>query len=103
MDSLEREIHDGGTNPNIHLTTICPSCMSTGMFQTFTSRLSWLLPVLDAQQVAEATVETVLTNKTFAAFPLITLFLYRLSYLLPSKVSHLVQEYLDYGVKPHTS
>ena len=101
MDSLEREIHDQGANKDIHLTTICPTCMSTGMFQTFTSRFSWLLPVLNAEQVADCIVDAVLANKSFAAIPPITLLFHRLSYLLPSKVNLLVQDYLNYGVRPH--
>lgn len=79
MESLEKEIHHGGANENVHLTTICPSSMSTGMFQTFTSRFSWLLPVLKADQVAEQIVESILTNKTFIAIPQITLIMHRLS------------------------
>lgn len=101
MDSLEREIHDRGANKDVHVTTICPSCMSTGMFETFTSRFSWLLPILDAGQVADCIVDAVLTNKSLAAIPPITLFFHRLSYLMPTKVSLLVQDYLDYGVQPH--
>lgn len=103
MDSLEREIHDDDANRDIHLTTVCPSCMSTGMFQTFTSKFAWLLPVLNAEQVAECILEAVLTNQRFAAIPPVTLFFHRLSYLLPAKVNHLVQNYLNYGVKPHRS
>lgn len=101
MESLEREIHDKGANKDIHLTTICPTCMSTGMFKSFTSKFDWLLPILDAEQVANRILEAILTNETFAAIPGITLFFHRLSYLLPSKVNYLVQDYLDYGVKPH--
>lgn len=103
MDSLEREIHDKGANKDIHLTTICPSCISTGMFQTFRSRFSWLLPILDAQMVASYILDAVLTNKSFIAVPPITLFFHRLSSAVPTKANYLVQEYLDYGVKPHSN
>lgn len=101
MDSLEREIHDQGANQDIHLTTICPSCISTGMFQTFTTRFSWLLPVLNARDVADRIVDAVLKNKTFVALPPITLMFHRISNAIPAKVNELVQAYLDYGVKPH--
>ena len=79
MDSLEREIHHDGANRNVHLTTICPSSISTGMFQTFTSRFNWLLPVLNADQVASRIIDSVLTNKGLVAIPSITLFMYRFS------------------------
>lgn len=102
MEALECEIHHGGDNENIHFTTVCPSCMSTGMFKTFTSRFSRLLPVLNAEQVASCIVEAILTNKTRVVIPPITLLFHRLSYLIPNRVSCLVQDYLDYGVKPHT-
>lgn len=101
MESLENELHDDGSNPNINLTTVCPSCMSTGMFQTFTTRLNWLLPVLRADEVADCIIEAVLKNKKFIALPLITLWMHRMSNLVPVKASQLVQQYLDYGVKPH--
>lgn len=79
MEALENELHDDDSNKNIHLTTVCPSCMSTGMFQTFTSRLNWLLPVLRADEVADRIVDAVLTNKKFIVVPLITLWMHRLS------------------------
>ena len=101
MDSLEREIHDMGSNPDIHLTTVCPSCISTGMFKTFRSRFDWFLSVLNAQDVAREIVTAVRTNKSFVAIPSITLLLYRVSSILPAKVNYLVQDYLDYGVKSH--
>lgn len=101
MESLDIEIHDNGANENIFLTTICPASMSTGMFQSFTSRFKWFLPVLNADQVASNVIDAVLSNKTLVVIPNITLFLHRLSYILPQKVRMLVQDYLDYGVRPH--
>lgn len=101
MESLDREIHVDDGNDDIHLTTICPVSMSTGMFQTFTSRFSWLLPVLKADQVADQILDSVLTNRRLVAIPHITLMMHRLSSLIPTKVNYLVQDFLDYGVKPH--
>lgn len=103
MESLDKEIHDRGANENVRLTTVCPSSISTGMFQNFTSRFEWLLPVLKADQVAERVVDAVLTNKSFIAIPPVTLFFYRLSSIIPTRVIYLVQDYLNYGVKPHSS
>lgn len=79
MESLEKEIHDRGANEGVKFTTVCPSSMSTGMFQTFTSRFNWLLPVLTADSVAQSIIEAVLTNRTFIAVPAITLFFHRIS------------------------
>lgn len=79
MDALDKEIHDGGANSNIHLTTVCPSCMSTGMFKTFTSRFEWLLPIMKANDVASGIVEAVLTNKTFVVLPAMSYIFQRLS------------------------
>lgn len=101
MESLEKEVHYKGANENVHFTTICPASMSTGMFQTFTSRFDWLLPVLSAEDVTLAIMDAVLTNQILVAVPPITLFLHKLSSIIPSKVNYLVQDYLDYGVKPH--
>lgn len=79
MESLDKEIHDRGANEGVNLTTVCPSSMSTGMFQTFTSRFSWLLPVLTADSVAQSIIEAVLTDKTFVVLPAITLIFHRIS------------------------
>jgi len=102
MEALECELHDGDANPGIHLTTVCPSCMSTGMFKSFTSRFDWLLPVLKPEEVAASTIDAILTNKTRVVVPPITLYFHRLSYIIPNKVRLLIQDYLDYGVKPHS-
>lgn len=101
MDALDKELHDGGLNANVNLTTVCPSSMSTGMFQTFTSRFSWLLPVLSAEQVASRVVDAVKCNEAFIVLPPMSLLFYRLSFIIPPKVTQVVQEYLDYGVQPH--
>lgn len=69
MDALDKEIHDKEANPNIYLTTICPASMSTGMFQTFTSQLPWLLPISDPEQIAQSAVEAILLNKKLAIVP----------------------------------
>ena len=79
MDALTKELHDKGANQNVHLTTVCPACMSTGMFQNFTTRFSWLLPVLNAELVAKATVQAVLTNKPLAVVPTTAMFFSQLA------------------------
>lgn len=101
MESLDIELHHKGANDNLHLTTICPASMSTGMFQTFTSRFSWFLPVLKADQVATIIIDGVLRNRTLVVIPKLTHILLRLSFLVPDKVRVAVQDFLDYGVKPH--
>lgn len=79
MEALDKEIHDCRANENIHLTTVCPVSISTGMFKTFTSRFTKILPVLTAPQVADSVIDGVLTNKTFVVVPKLTLFFHRLS------------------------
>lgn len=101
MESLDYELHDENSNSNINLTTVCPISMSTGMFQTFTSRLNWLLPVLRADEVADCVIDAVLRNKKRIVVPAIALWLHRMTNLIPVKVNRLLQQYLDYGVKPH--
>lgn len=101
MEALDIELHDGGANKNIHLTTICPASMSTGMFQTLTTRFNWILPVLKADQVANEIIDAILLNKTIVVIPRIALIMHRISLYVPKQVRVLMREYLDYGVKPH--
>lgn len=103
MEALDMEIHDKGENENIHLTTACPASMSTGMFQSHTTRLSWILPILKANQVAAHIIDAILENRELVVIPRSALHMHRLSFILPKKVKVCVQEYLDYGVKPHAA
>lgn len=79
MDALDKEFHEGDKNPGIHFTTACPVSMSTGMFRTFTSRFDWLLPVMNAGQVADDIVTAILTNKKVTVIPPVALFFHRLT------------------------
>lgn len=79
MESLDKEIHDCGANENVHLTTVCPVSISTGMFKTFTSRFSKILPVLTAPEVAGSVIDGVLTDRKFVVLPSLALFFHRLS------------------------
>lgn len=79
MEALDKEIHDRGSNKNIHLTTVCPVSISTGMFKTFTSRFTGILPVLEAKEVAYEIVDGILKNRTFIVVPPLALFFHRLS------------------------
>lgn len=79
MDGLDKEVHDGDKNPGIYFTTACPVSMSTGMFQTFTSRFNWLLPILNAGQVADSIIQAILTNQKVAVIPPIALFFHKLA------------------------
>lgn len=101
MEALDIELHDGGANENLHVTTICPASMSTGMFQTLTTRFNWLLPVLEADQVASEIIDAILLNKSVVVIPRIALIMHRISLYVPKQVRILMREYFDYGVKPH--
>jgi len=102
MEALEKEVHEGGANKGIRFTTVCPASMTTGMFQTLTSRFSWLMPILNADHVADETMDAVLTNKPFVTVPPVMFYLYQLSKIIPLKAGRLIQDYLDYGVRPHS-
>lgn len=58
-----------GANENVHFTTILSASMSTGMFQTLTSRYHWLLPVLNAEDVSLANMDAVLTTRIYNYIP----------------------------------
>lgn len=79
MDAIDKEVHENDKNRGIHFTTACPVSMSTGMFQTFTSRFDWILPVMNPGQVADDIVTAILTNKKIAVIPPVALFFHKLA------------------------
>lgn len=69
MEALETELRLNRANDAIHLTTICPLAMTTGMFKKPKTRFSWLFPVIDAQYVAREAVSAILKNETLVTVP----------------------------------
>lgn len=65
-DSLRLELND---HPNLHVTTIEPSYINTGLFKGVTPPL--LTPLLDANEISEKIIHAIARNKTHLRAPFI--------------------------------
>ena len=102
MKSLEQELHPiAGVNKDIHLTTVLPLAMTTGMFHSPRTRFESVFPVIDAVTVAEKAVNAILTNQSQVFVPKQAEYFYRIGHILPTRVNEALQSFFQYGVDPH--
>lgn len=101
MKSLEMELHENGQNAGIHLTTVLPLAMTTGMFHAPRTRFESVFPVVDATSVAQKAVHAILTNETQVFVPKVSEYFYRMGHLMPTRVSDALQAFFQYGVDAH--
>jgi all-trans-retinol dehydrogenase (NAD+) len=82
-ESLRVELHRYA--PQIRTTLVCPYYINTGMFDGVQSKVGWLLPILEEQDVADKVISAVERNKEELYMPwsVATLPLLR---FLPTKV-----------------
>ncbi|MHB8900074.1 MAG: SDR family oxidoreductase [Thermoguttaceae bacterium] len=66
-ESLRVEFKRGGCP--VRTTVVCPFFVNTGMFAGVRSRVSWLLPILDEQPVAERILRAVRRNHAQVFLP----------------------------------
>lgn len=78
MTALEKEIHIGGANANVHFTTVCPLIMNTGMFKRPKTRFSSLLPICSPEDVASTIIKSMLQNDSLITVPQSAMAIYRL-------------------------
>lgn len=102
MKSLEQELHETGQNQDIHLTTVLPLAMTTGMFHAPKTRFESVFPVVDPTTVATKAVNAILTNQTQVFVPKAAEYFYRLGHIFPTRISDALQSFFQYGVDPHT-
>ena len=101
MKSLEQELHESGANQDIHLTTILPLAMTTGMFHAPRTRFECVFPVVDPTAVAKKAVTAILTNQTQVFVPKSAEYFYRLGHIFPTRITDALQAFFQYGVEPH--
>ena len=101
MKALELELQSNGFRDLIHLSTICPLAMSTGMFQSPKSRFPAVFGTLDPVSAAKKAVYGILTNESLVCIPKRFEYFHRISQVTPSKVSSMVQQFFEYGVDAH--
>lgn len=66
-DSVRHELR--GLGSQVRTTLVCPYYLNTGMFAGAKTRFSWLLPILDAGEVADKVVRCVLRDRQRLSTP----------------------------------
>lgn len=86
LELLERKIH------NIHVTTVCPSYISTGMFEGVRAPL--LLPWLGPQTIVAKIIKGIENNSPFVKEPLVVKWVDFLKGVLPLKLFTIISKVL---------
>ncbi|MBL8019877.1 MAG: SDR family NAD(P)-dependent oxidoreductase [Leptospirales bacterium] len=79
-ESLRLELQEEGKR-HVHVTTVCPSYIDTGMFSGAEAPL--FTPMLQTEVVADAIVKAIQTNRKFVELPWIVRWIQTLRGLLP--------------------
>lgn len=66
-ESLRVELRQAA--PNVRTTVVCPFFVNTGMFDGVRSQVSWLLPILDEERVADRILRAILRNRAQVFLP----------------------------------
>ncbi|XP_055341355.1 short-chain dehydrogenase/reductase family 16C member 6-like [Paramacrobiotus metropolitanus] len=77
----------------IHMTLVCPGLVSTGLFEGAEYKFPRLVPVLDADKLAEDVVDTVLRNGHLVITPFMAELGVRVKSLLPVKACNAVMDF----------
>ncbi|XP_031558477.1 17-beta-hydroxysteroid dehydrogenase 13-like [Actinia tenebrosa] len=103
MDALRQEVYAMGKT-GIHFTTICPSFISTGMFEGVKLKYPSLpgLQVLSPQSVADSIVDAVKRNKIMLLIPFLANVSLFAKGILPTKASDLLLHFLGADVAMDT-
>lgn len=99
MTALEKEI--GDKNPGIHLTTVCPLSIATGMFKAPKTRFEAVFPICETRFVAEEAVSAILRNRTLVTVPKSAILFHKIGNIIPLKANQILQNFFEYGVEPH--
>jgi all-trans-retinol dehydrogenase (NAD+) len=66
-ESLRAELHRYA--PDLHTTLVCPYYINTGMFDGVKSKVGWLLPILEEQDVADKVISAIERDKAELFMP----------------------------------
>jgi all-trans-retinol dehydrogenase (NAD+) len=66
-ESLRAELR--ASAPKLRTTLVCPYYINTGMFDGVSTRVPWLLPILDEQDVATKTLDAIERDRPLLAMP----------------------------------
>jgi all-trans-retinol dehydrogenase (NAD+) len=94
-ESLRAELKQ--VSPGVRTTVVCPYYINTGMFKGVKSRVPWLLPILEADHVAERVVTAIRRNQPRVMTPMI-LYLLPPMRFLPVMVFDWIADFLGINV-----
>ncbi|KHN79199.1 Epidermal retinol dehydrogenase 2 [Toxocara canis] len=77
----------------IHVTTVCPFFIDTGMFDGVRTKSPNLLPILQPQYVVDQIMEAILTNKETLLLPRFCYFVMFMTSFLPTKAINILADY----------
>uniref|UniRef100_A0A914W999 Short-chain dehydrogenase/reductase 3 n=1 Tax=Plectus sambesii TaxID=2011161 RepID=A0A914W999_9BILA len=98
MESLDIELHNRNVS-GINLTTVCPYYLNTALFKGIKTNYHCLLPILDADYVAERVINAIQLNKDFIYLPRMLYFLLGLKGVLPFPIIR----YMGFMFGAHTA
>ncbi|KNC55903.1 uncharacterized protein AMSG_11369 [Thecamonas trahens ATCC 50062] len=85
-ESLALEVRADGRDGYLGLTLVCPYKINTGMFDGVQLRMPWLLPALEADDVARSIVESVEAREEVVVLPWAVGAMFPVLGLLPRRV-----------------
>ncbi|KAE9555707.1 hypothetical protein FO519_001059 [Halicephalobus sp. NKZ332] len=91
-ESLRAEMASLGKN--IHVTTICPYYINTGMFDGVETYAPLCLPILEPEYVADRIIEAILTNQYDLYLPKFSYVIAAFAGFLPYKAIFVIAQYL---------
>lgn len=101
MEALHLELRQENPHHNIHLMTVSPFIVDTGMVKGAKVRFPGLLNVVSAEKAAEIIISQMRRNATIVFIPAIYYYIHNFVRLLPSQVQVLIMDFIDTGIDIH--
>ncbi|XP_065063194.1 epidermal retinol dehydrogenase 2-like [Rhopilema esculentum] len=99
-ESMFLELRDNGID-GVKFTIVCPNFINTGMSWYPKTKVPWLLPILDAEDVAKEILIAVRTNQQLLVLPKALIPLVSLKSLVPTKGGLAIYDWTGLGIEPH--
>ncbi|XP_046382701.1 short-chain dehydrogenase/reductase family 16C member 6-like isoform X2 [Ischnura elegans] len=102
MEAMSEELREEGRGTDIKFTTIFPFIVGTGLVQKPKLRFPTLLGVVSPEDAAGKIVEAMRRNYVEVSIPSILMYMNNFARLFPSKMVHLIKDFVDSGCEAHT-
>ena len=101
MEALLHEYRHTYPKGNLQMTTVYPTAIDTGLAKRCYTRFPWIVPVLEAKNVAEEIIQGVQYNQRKVYLPPQLEAMFCINHILPNKVSDALKDFIGVGVLPH--